>query len=341
MTKGFGDLHLRASDTASSVRAHVVDALAATDVAGLVLWYEPCAATVIRMSHAGGSDPDRVEHVRQVYNTAPAEALVSMGDHLRYPKPRTLREFIPGCELWGEHSNLQESQLYRTAFSAANIEDQLRLLVYDGSTFVAHVGLYRTPGEGTFGSHDKEHLAGLVAPITSLMCAAARMSWSSLPEETGDVLVCPNGSIALASESGRCWIRSSDRRASIARFVRTLGRRPQETGRASLAGAAVRWIRLHDGCEHRYLVQLERPERWIQPSAPLSPREYEVGELLARGASVADAARLLDVSTETIRTHARAVYRKLGVSNRAVLAARWDSAKRKPPPNGGWSRRPP
>jgi two-component system response regulator DesR len=51
----------------------------------------------------------------------------------------------------------------------------------------------------------------------------------------------------------------------------------------------------------------------------LTPRETEVLELLQTGRSNAEIALELHVSIETVRTHARRVYRKLGVRTRREL----------------------
>jgi DNA-binding NarL/FixJ family response regulator len=51
----------------------------------------------------------------------------------------------------------------------------------------------------------------------------------------------------------------------------------------------------------------------------LTPREAEVMELLQAGRSNAEIAQALHVSVETVRTHARHVYRKLGVRTRREL----------------------
>jgi DNA-binding NarL/FixJ family response regulator len=52
---------------------------------------------------------------------------------------------------------------------------------------------------------------------------------------------------------------------------------------------------------------------------PLTPREADVLELLQGGHSNAEIAAALHISTETVRTHARHIYRKLGVSTRREL----------------------
>jgi DNA-binding NarL/FixJ family response regulator len=52
---------------------------------------------------------------------------------------------------------------------------------------------------------------------------------------------------------------------------------------------------------------------------PLTPREADVLELLQTGSSNPEIAAALFVGVETVRTHARNIYRKLGVSSRREL----------------------
>jgi DNA-binding NarL/FixJ family response regulator len=52
---------------------------------------------------------------------------------------------------------------------------------------------------------------------------------------------------------------------------------------------------------------------------PLTRREADVLELLQSGSSNAEIAATLHVGVETVRTHARHIYRKLGVSTRREL----------------------
>ena len=52
----------------------------------------------------------------------------------------------------------------------------------------------------------------------------------------------------------------------------------------------------------------------------LTPREADVLELLQEGATNAQIAHTLSIGDETVRTHARNIYRKLGISSRRELA---------------------
>ena len=61
-----------------------------------------------------------------------------------------------------------------------------------------------------------------------------------------------------------------------------------------------------------------------EPYGPdlLTQREADVLELLQQGASNAEIAAKLTVGVETVRTHARNIYRKLGVRTRRELGQR-------------------
>jgi len=59
----------------------------------------------------------------------------------------------------------------------------------------------------------------------------------------------------------------------------------------------------------------------LQGPELLTPREADVLDLLQRGRSNAEIAASLHVSVETVRTHARHIYRKLGVRTRRDLRA--------------------
>jgi DNA-binding NarL/FixJ family response regulator len=58
----------------------------------------------------------------------------------------------------------------------------------------------------------------------------------------------------------------------------------------------------------------------VEGSDLLTPREADVLELLQDGATNAQIAQSLSIGLETVRTHARNIYRKLGISSRRDLA---------------------
>lgn len=70
------------------------------------------------------------------------------------------------------------------------------------------------------------------------------------------------------------------------------------------------------------LPRTPKPADELEPIGPelLTPREADVLEHLRQGRSNAQIANELHVSVETVRTHRRNIYRKLGVTSRRELA---------------------
>jgi NarL family two-component system response regulator LiaR len=64
----------------------------------------------------------------------------------------------------------------------------------------------------------------------------------------------------------------------------------------------------------------------LKGSDLLTPREADVLELLQEGATNAQIAQTLSIGLETVRTHARNIYRKLGISSRRDLPS-WRGPK--------------
>jgi DNA-binding NarL/FixJ family response regulator len=84
--------------------------------------------------------------------------------------------------------------------------------------------------------------------------------------------------------------------------------------RAAAAGEAV----LSPSVATRVVGQMRAP---AAPEEPISARELEVLELVARGASNRDAAARLFISEATVKTHLMHIYAKLGVGDRAAAVA--------------------
>lgn len=85
--------------------------------------------------------------------------------------------------------------------------------------------------------------------------------------------------------------------------------------RAAARGDAV----LSPSVASRVLGQIRTPAH--DAEEPISPRELEVLELVARGATNRDAAAKLFISEATVKTHLVHIYAKLGVNDRAAAVA--------------------
>ncbi len=84
--------------------------------------------------------------------------------------------------------------------------------------------------------------------------------------------------------------------------------------RAAASGDAV----LAPAIATRLVGQLRAPGATDRSPEPISARELEVLELVARGASNREAAERLFISEATVKTHLIHIYSKLGVNDRAA-----------------------
>ena len=64
-------------------------------------------------------------------------------------------------------------------------------------------------------------------------------------------------------------------------------------------------------------VRSTPPDPASAPVEPLSPRETEVLQLVAKGFSSAEIAELLGIAASTVLTHIKHIYAKLGVNSRS------------------------
>lgn len=126
---------------------------------------------------------------------------------------------------------------------------------------------------------------------------------------------------------GKFWILRADGRVELSTSD---GSAPTGSAQAALQvlSASDGRLELPDGFAWR-LAQLDQPgasPRVLvlqlprsRPQVTLTPRQREVSEYAIAGATATEIARHLGVSFHTVRTHLRAAYRELGVSNRIEL----------------------
>jgi DNA-binding NarL/FixJ family response regulator len=149
---------------------------------------------------------------------------------------------------------------------------------------------------------------------------------TALAEYEPDVAILNFGSLRNASE-----LRDLHRRFPNTRLVVLLNRPTDSECRQLLAfGATACLAKSAEARDVLHAIHLASRGLHVLPAtdgrtAPppgpdvLTPREAEVLDLLRGGGSNAEIAQSLHVSIETIRTHARRIYRKLGVKTRREL----------------------
>jgi DNA-binding NarL/FixJ family response regulator len=173
-------------------------------------------------------------------------------------------------------------------------------------------------------------LRALIAEDESLELVAAGIPHSQLAEMLARHR--PRvGIINFGSLSSPAELRSLHHRAPDTRLVVLANRpSPSECRQMLVFGATACLAKSTQARDVLHAIHLASrglhvlPDLEVQDSVGpelLTRREEDVLELLQSGHSNAEIAHLLHVSVETVRTHARHVYRKLGVRTRRELQA--------------------
>jgi DNA-binding NarL/FixJ family response regulator len=176
-------------------------------------------------------------------------------------------------------------------------------------------------------------LRALIDEEESLQLVAAGVAHDRLPEMLAaskpDVAIINFGSLENAAE-----LRKLHRQYPETRLIVLANRPTPSESRQMLAfGATACLSKSSEARDVLHAIHLASRGLHVLPSvqhtAPpgpgpevLTPREAEVTELLQSGKTNAEIAHELHVSIETVRSHARRIYRKLGVKTRRELQAR-------------------
>ncbi len=175
-------------------------------------------------------------------------------------------------------------------------------------------------------------LSALIEEDENLNLVASRVDHdelkSALAEHRPEVAILNFGSLSSAGE-----LRELHRRFPETRLVVLANRPTAAESRQLLAlGATACLSKSSEARDVLHAIHLASRGLHVLPAsepadapAPgpdiLTQREAEVMELLRSGRSNAEIAQALHVSVETVRTHARRIYRKLGVKTRRELRA--------------------
>lgn len=193
-----------------------------------------------------------------------------------------------------------------------------RALVYDGLRFVGYLATHRCADQAAFTPAEVRALRRSEAHVHSLVAA-----WLSLeagaPPGGANIVLRPDGRVDVACETGRAWLDEGRRRLLAGRARRAMA--GADPAVFVVGQTQFRLVRLDGDGGERWLCMLrgvQLPE--VSPLARLSPTQREVGEYAAAGATVAEIGRAMDRSEETVRTHLREVYRRLGIASRLELA---------------------
>lgn len=318
---------LRTVESAEPKRliGEALEALLETGDADEAHFYRPAVASTqpmtARWEHVGS---ERARRALARFHAEPPIALLrGIGSSAWEPakmKPGELEDFLERKELCSD-PRFHESGLFREFLAPADLFDFQRLLVARGGQLAGWIGLFRSAGAPPFSRADRCRLRPLVAPISALLTAAARLDALG-PDAPGDLVVRSDGHVEFASADAKQWL-------GFRGFAEALRRRVQDFDRGLApepvfvldAAAEASVLRLDGPGGAHYLVTV-RPLRGLEVPefvTALTAAEREVAELAAHGATAAEIARLRGTTAGTAKNQIKGIYRALGVTSRVAL----------------------
>jgi DNA-binding CsgD family transcriptional regulator len=247
------------------------------------------------------------------------------------------------------HGEPDRSNRYRSIVRSLGFGSELRAVFRTGGACWGSVALVRdqdqpdfSDREVTFVARIGEHIAhGLREALLHEQAAAPRTH-----RAPGVIILDSHGAVCSLTDQARFWLdqlppdRGSglELPAVVHAVARRALKRASSDGESS-PSARVRltsggWLSLHAATLRANptdattvavtlaLATVAELEPLQLALHDLTPREREVAQLLARGASNEEIARALWISRHTVKDHAKAVYAKLGVASRAELSAK-------------------
>lgn len=232
---------------------------------------------------------------------------------LQDPSALDSRSFQEGASL---------SQGFTAQLGNYGVTDRIRLFVYDGRRFVGWVGAVRFDSWARFSRADRRRLAPLVEPVTQKLLEADELARRSLPVEPGFVMMHAGGDVEYASREGQAWLQRPGFALSLQRRIAFVdvdgGTVPVELARCNFVPMI--------GAHRLFLVQLSESRAVEKSAVALSPTQREVVSFAVSGATVSEIASAIGRKPETVRSHLREAYTRLGVSNRVELVRALDTS---------------
>jgi DNA-binding CsgD family transcriptional regulator len=267
-------------------------------------------------------DPAGAELLRRVQEAPPEElARICQEDGLPpAPLPEQLRAFVEDSRIM-PRERMRDGRYHERFCRPLKINSYLQLCVPHGRQILGSITLFRKEGAPIFSARDRRRVAPLVERAIASAVVADTLERGDLPDGAGYLLATPEGRVEYSSDEARPWLAVPGFRDGLARWITALDR--QQPERRVALGASVKILRLDGAAGVRYLAALRPlPPYLLAPAAGLTPRQREIAEYAAAGATIREIAAATGCAADTVRTHLRAVYRRLAVSSRLELAWR-------------------
>jgi DNA-binding CsgD family transcriptional regulator len=238
----------------------------------------------------------------------------------RSPDPEERSHFVPRIASAGGWDGIRGTRLYRDLYRKHGIHDQIRMLAYSGDTFLGWIGVMRH-ADRPFEEDAARELDRYASAACRRLELAERLQHRQSKQCIRVLMGAEGERIRWRSRAAKGWLTCE--RREFLRYLVTNGRLE-----GLLGGFNIQLVRLEGDGGPLWLATAEqtcRPE--VDPLVRLTSRQREVAELAAVDATVDEIAAHLELSPNTVKSHLKAVYRRLDVHSRIELAEHFSSGR--------------
>lgn len=232
--------------------------------------------------------------------------------------PRSFQRDRFGTVATGAPLPSKEDPLHHAAYRRFQVADHARIVVFDGRRLVGWLAILKSGGR-CFTGAQLERLQKLAPDVVSALVHADRVE-RALLDPRPQLVVDVDGNVYLTSGSGDAWL--TERRAeAIGSAVRSQSSEGLASATRLVAGAEATISVLLGQPTYYHLVTLAAPVApELTPAFLLTQRQREIASHAVAGLTRGDIARQLSISEETVRSHLKIIYERLGVASRVELA---------------------
>lgn len=243
-------------------------------------------------------------------------------ERLRRPQPLQTHSFMEGVTTpWTEL--MRETRLYDEVLRPMGFSDMARVLVYGEERMAGWVGVMNFRSGVGFRRNTRRRLGTQLERVRKIVLDSDAEVRRRLPKGADASLILRrDGEVEYASVAGNDWLTGADFVDALRDRIQAYDENPDSEAMMAVRMGEIRLTRLDGaGAQVRYLARITPATPFRQScDTLLSPVQRQVAQYAASGATVQEIADALQRAPETIRTHLRAAYSRLGVSTRLELA---------------------
>ena len=313
--------------------AELLERLLSTVDADIAMWFAQGTLKgreIVRRVHSKSSDQLPIELEGLIGKPRLAGSAYDSGNKLieqrrrhwsvREPAPQHMNAFASFRDDYirktiAELTTTKSASVYSSFYGPAEIGDQLRAIMYQGSRSLGLFGIYRRGRDAHFNENEKKALNELSGEFLVKMSAVEALSSREEPDDIEHVILGAKLEVKWTSARASGWLNTR----RLEHLRERVKRKEQDF---VLDGVATRVVAMKlPSHGQEYLLTLEPTASiMLSPLASLPHQTRRVANLVLSGMSMTEIASIECLSSAQTRRHIRALFNHFHVEDLISLA---------------------